>query len=693
MVILPEASVWEHIRYRLGSALSYNPSLQFAVLGGLTCALVLAGAIAYRAARPHVSMRTSLWKSWSVLTNTSYSESERNRSALFALTLLAICHYLVFSLVVSVVEESVVERVNSFNAATTNRVLEHGHILVLALGQNPKTVDVVEQLAMACIVRGQSKRKVVLLTNPQTANDVKAHLSLTPSTDTSHVTNTPFIAEPLVSTTGQRRHVIVRVGDPTSLAALSRVSVQHARAVIVLASYDTGVGDAMSDCLVARSVLAIRELAPTDISTSPVRVVAEVRAQRGAASLHAIDPTHTTALDWRDAMASVSAHAALSPADGCATLLDVFSFTTRENVYILPPLDRRHSLTVCEARRRLPRAVVLGYVRGAGSNAQAVLNPSPHHALQPHDRLIVLAIRRSDAAFRAAAPPAPSPTPSVTPPQPAPAPQAQPSATVVVGVRRGIGALLAQLDAASARGSRVVVLSSLAPRAARRAIARDAPSRMRNLRVAVVRGDATNAATMRAALRRASRVRNPSVMILLNDSVAGEDSRAADSRALAVAAVARTLAPAHIVVELVSSAAQPLAAGRVAGATAFARVALLAQLLAHAADDPDMVHVWRALVAPRDGAPAALSLRDPAHLDAVFAHAAADASHHDMSVPYAALERAVTDTGATLVGWTDKSRALHLRAKSLRRTDVSALLVLAPRAPRVTPRPLVGLVE
>lgn len=297
-----------------------------------------------------------------------------------------------------------------------SRVLENNHTLIL--GWNSRVFSVVKELALANLSR---KRASIVILAPG-----------------DKVAMEDAIKE-RVGKIG-RTKVIVRSGDPMTLADLELGNHAAARSIIILAADDV----ANPDLVTMKTALAL--VNNPSRSESEYHIVAELQEFENLERAKLISSTEVKWILAGDVMSRIMVQT--SRQSGLSQIfLDLLDFDGDEMYFTVQP--QLVGKTYLQAQHEFSNSTLIGVLR----DGEIALNPARTMKIKPEDQLIVIApddslIRTSDAyAFDKAA----------ISNSKIPAPK--PEKALILGQNENLPIILAELEQYVAKGSSVTLVS------------------------------------------------------------------------------------------------------------------------------------------------------------------------------------------------------------------------------------------
>ncbi|MEW2305678.1 NAD-binding lipoprotein [Streptomyces sp. NPDC006655] len=279
--------------------------------------------------------------------------------------LLGLIALLCVSTVVGVVTTGLGDRLTELRRGRS-RVLERDHDVVL--GWTDQIFTVVSELVAGRAGAGRSRRG-------RSAGG-RHVITVLADRDPAHMDSALTAALDVTD----RVRLVCRTGVPTDPDALTLVTPDAARAVVVLPADDSD-----GDLTVVRTLLALRTLLGTDDARSAPRVVAAVRDGRYVPAARLAAGPRGTILETDLTAARLLVQAARCP--GMPTALrDLLDFSGAE--FHVTDVPEAVGLSYEEVALRLEASCAVGLLRPDG---RPLLTPAPGTVLEPGDRLVTVA--------------------------------------------------------------------------------------------------------------------------------------------------------------------------------------------------------------------------------------------------------------------------------------------------------------
>lgn len=151
----------EQIEANIERILSWNPSFSLTLIFLVFVLVLFIGSLLYlftsgEIYHNHPHWQRGFWRTWEVLSGTSYYNEEEKPTSLLLLTILAFLHFLIFAILIGSVTETLHQRVAQIDAGHT-RILDRDHLLVI--GWNPSVFEYLRQLDIYTSISNR-RRKV-----------------------------------------------------------------------------------------------------------------------------------------------------------------------------------------------------------------------------------------------------------------------------------------------------------------------------------------------------------------------------------------------------------------------------------------------------------------------------------------------------------------------------------------------------
>ena len=541
--------LWAKVRYRFDNAISRGTLPVIAWLGLGVLGVIVVGALIITifgtafGGQSDDGFAESLWQTMLRVIDGGTFAGDNGwgvRLLAFVITLFGIT---VAALLIGLISTAIGEKVEELRRGRSP-VIESDHTLVL--GWSPRIFTVLSEIIAADESRADSA--IVVLAD---RDKLQMELDL----------------DRRIPDAGDTR-LVVRSGDPSSLADLDRVGIDSARSVIVLGDVDGG-GD--GDAHVVKTVLAVL----ISLGDRDVPVIAELSDAETSRALREASPGRVFVVRAPEIIARVTAQACRQPGLS-AVWQDLLDFAGDE-IYFHPAVDLVGH-TFGEAAQAFERAAVLGRRSADGT---VTLDPPAATRFEAGDAAIVLAEDDDAVAFTGLRPteeggigPVPSPSPG-------------PEQILVIGWNAMAPTILRELDRFVADGSSVDVLADADLIPAAMVTAPD----LARLQLTVLPPEKANLDCLADQVR----VRDYDVVLILGYRSLGS-AASADARTLLTLLLVQQAAPGplRVVTELLDSADVELAVAS-GGDDYVVSDALSGYLMAQLAENADLSEVFDAL--------------------------------------------------------------------------------------------------
>jgi len=409
--------------YRADFWLSTNTYAKPLALGTFTLVLILVGAL-LRTLLSAPTVGTSLWECWIFVVDTSAHADEEAVSARLTALLMTVGGMFIFAMMIGLISDGLAAQVDALHNGSAD-VLECGHIVVL--GWSNKLLPMVSELALANESAGGC---VIAILAEKEKADMEARVEASG-----------------IDLRGCK--IVCRKGTPTVRHDLEHVSVKSAKAFIVLspASGDRPQEADEADGFVLRVLLCLKGI------DCRGHVVAELQDVDNQALTHIVGGAMLETVVAHDFIGRLIVQSGRQP--GLAQVMEALLGFGGHEFYmkVWPELV---GSTFGDVLFQFEEAIPLGVV---SLDEICVLNPEDDYVLREGDVLIVLA--EDDDTYR----PAPQPLRTSADVRKCPhrytaAPAGQPENALIVGWRRDLGDVLAELNDNLPPGSKVTLFCS-----------------------------------------------------------------------------------------------------------------------------------------------------------------------------------------------------------------------------------------
>ncbi len=425
------AELWERVSYRIDQLMAWNPVVKVLALfvGSLT--LVVLGAAVFNlvVTTEGVDFFSSMWSSWSFVVDPAAHTGEEEAAGRWVGLVVSVGGLIVFALLIGLVSEGLAEKMDDLKAGRS-RVVEQGHTVIV--GWNERMMPLLQQLILANESEGGGAIAVL-------ADRDKGEME-------------EQIKESIDDYRGTR--IVCRQGSSFELNQLQKVSLEQARAVVVL-SPEMPPDEA--DMHTLRAVLALNlasgRYRDAGRTAAGPQVVAEVADEDNRHLVELAGKGQITPVVGHDFIGRLMIQSARQ--DGLAhTLNSLLDFDGNEfYLKAWPELDGK---SYGHARRCFPAAVLAGVRRAdPAAEPRLLINPSDALVIEPGDELLCLA--EDDNSYAPATPVAAS---SVALPDWAP-PEQHPEHILFCNWRRDLEDIVVELDRFVAPGSTLTIMAEL----------------------------------------------------------------------------------------------------------------------------------------------------------------------------------------------------------------------------------------
>lgn len=372
-----QADFSQRIRYRVDNFLARGSGALFVALFlafmGSLVAVVLLRLLFHLVAPEAGDFFNHVWVVFLELTDPGNMNQDNETPPIFKVTavMAGMAGVVIFSALIAFLTTALEQAIDALKRGDSI-VLEKDHTLIMGWG--PRVVEILRELVEAN--ESEDDPVVVIL-----SEEPKEEMDL-------------FLRDHFTDRRNTR--IVTRSGSTSSLLMLEKVSAQHAKSAIVLATAAESAPAAdksASDAKVIKTVLALVAHVPGDRELS---IVAEVYDERNRDVVKDIDPERISVIDAQEILAKIMVQT--SRTSGLAVVYsELLSFEGCEMYFYNDPAWA--GLSFGQIQFHFPDGVPIGVRQSTGA---LEIRPEPSYQMSGDDEVLIVAEDDSTIEFRKA---------------------------------------------------------------------------------------------------------------------------------------------------------------------------------------------------------------------------------------------------------------------------------------------------